>query len=99
MTCQNCPNGKFPEPSSYCTYAVQNLKARNPADLKDFEKLPGCAWAVRDQESGYCFFNYIRINAEEHSVLKIALLLEIPENLVKELLESSHAIIKEYVKQ
>jgi len=95
----NCPNGKFPEESSYCSYAVRNLKARNPADLKDFEKLPGCAWAVRDQEAGYCFSNYIKLNPEEHSIARIALLLEIPESLVKELLDSAHAIIKKYVKQ
>lgn len=89
---------QYIEKEGYCPLAIKQLKNRDLTNVRDFTKIQGCCFAIRDQFSDYCFFKYISENQEEHSVSKIALLLQLPEPLVKELIDSAHAIILKNLK-
>lgn len=82
----------------YCPLAVKQLKNRDLINVRDFTKIQGCCFAIREQFYDYCFFKYIMENQEEHSISRISLLLQLPEPVVKELIDSTHAIISEYLK-
>jgi hypothetical protein len=60
-----CPLGLEEYPESWCKLAVLRLKSIKNSNIKelteaDEAKMPGCPWAVFDQYSHYCFFQYIK---------------------------------------
>lgn len=59
-----CPRQLSSAPNSYCSLAVQRLKAIRHAgrELTEEEEslLPGCPYAINHQLANYCFFKFIK---------------------------------------
>jgi hypothetical protein len=59
-----CPRSLETTPDSFCSLAVQRLKAIRHAgrELNEEEEalLPGCPYAINHQLANYCFFKFIR---------------------------------------
>lgn len=58
-----CPRELDEFPDTWCSLAVQRLKALRHTDKELTEeeeaRLPGCPWAVNHQLANYCFFKLI----------------------------------------
>jgi len=67
-----CPRALASTPDSFCSLAVNRLRAIRTAGMELTEEeentLPGCCWAVNSQTANYCFFKYIDEFASEQTL-------------------------------
>jgi DNA-directed RNA polymerase sigma subunit (sigma70/sigma32) len=86
-----CPQNLTDFPETWCGYAVMRLKAiRNASkELTEEEeaKLVGCPWAINNQCSNYCFFQYVESDLPERTLsdIEVAGLLNISVDTVKKI--------------
>lgn len=90
-----CPRKLESLPTEWCPLAVLRLKTLRSAkkELSEAEeaKLPGCAWAIDDQMSGYCWFVYEAYNMPENPIsdIDIAAMLHVSVDTVKKTADSA----------
>ena len=84
-----CPKKLSAFPESWCDFAVMRLKAiRNTGKElteEDEAKLVGCPWAISNQCSNYCFFQYVDTDLPERTLsdIEVAGLLNISVDTVR----------------
>ena len=84
-----CPRHLESFPDSWCPQAVMRLKAiRNASkELTEQEeaKMVGCPWAINNQCSNYCFFQYVESDLPERTLsdIEVAGLLNISVDTVR----------------
>ncbi len=84
-----CPRQLKSFPKTFCEMAVIRLKLlRNSTkELTEEEetKLPGCAWAINNQASCYCFFKYVANTPSDKNIsdIELAHLLNISVESIK----------------
>lgn len=98
-----CPLKLDSAPDSWCSLAVQRLKALRNAgkELTEEEesKLPGCVWAIDHQLANYCFFKYMKEYSDKNlSDMEIASLNNISIDTVKKIEKTALTKVRENAK-
>lgn len=97
-----CPRKLATPTKEWCPLAVLRLKTLRASkkELSEAEEaaLPGCAWAIDDQMSGYCWFAYEAFNMTEtpSSDVNIAAALHVSVDTVRKTADKAVQKIKSY---
>jgi hypothetical protein len=96
---KRCPRNLKQPPQHFCPLAVARLRwrdavkddPRHKRELSEPKDAPGCPWAVRSHEHGYCFFalNQSPNAPEKFTDSQIAHLEGIPEAAVKKIADKA----------
>jgi hypothetical protein len=96
-----CPKKLDAFPDSWCDFAVMRLKALRhaPKELTEEEesRLAGCPWAINNQCSNYCFFQYVEQDLPERTLsdIEVAGLLNVSVDTVRKTEKSGLGRLKE----
>ena len=90
-----CPRKLKQPPTHFCPLAVARLRYRDgikddskrKKELTEPKDAPGCPWAVRSHQHGYCFFKLLEDpqNPEKFTDSQIAHMIGVSEEAVKKI--------------